>query len=335
MGQRANLIIVENSDYAMYYSHWCANTITRDLFWGPDFAMRFVCAQRPVEKTDWLDDVWAEGGAVIDVDKQVLLIYGGEDVMYDVPLRRVYMDMLARVWDSWEVRWAHEGIAEMADYVGYPRANVLSDREPDVIEKLHLASLADEDAWIEVLGSCRIADGTLCLYPLRGMIAGYAAAGPRLAKACSVTRGWSSLSADDWGTHSFPDGGFHIDWGRHRFEFWSAADLPGILDVARSRWEDWTVVWHKDRFEEQLALTDERLQFPMRSIERLQEGLVSMLLQEYGRSPAESVLEVFAQDLNVTSVEINPFALRDDRLEIPLAIRRAIVAKSLGYDRAN
>ena len=66
MGHRANLIIVENETYTLYYSHWCVNTITRDPFWGPDHAIRFFRAQREVDESGWLDDVRAEGGAVID-----------------------------------------------------------------------------------------------------------------------------------------------------------------------------------------------------------------------------------------------------------------------------
>lgn len=66
MGQRANLIIVEYGKYELFYSHWAANTLTRDLFWSPEFATAFVQMQRQVDESGWLDDVWAEGGAVID-----------------------------------------------------------------------------------------------------------------------------------------------------------------------------------------------------------------------------------------------------------------------------
>src|SRR4051812_42715096 len=113
MGQRANLILVQGGRHQLYYTHWRANTLPRDLFWGPDHASRFIRIQQPT--TEWLDEVWAEGGAVMDHDARVLLLYGGEDILYDVPLRRLYLRALARVWDGWEIRWAHEGIADLAD----------------------------------------------------------------------------------------------------------------------------------------------------------------------------------------------------------------------------
>lgn len=148
MGQRANLIIVENREYSLHYSHWCANTLTRDLFWGPEHARDFIQVQRAVDESGWLDDVWAEGAAVLDCDNHVLLLYGGEDVLYDVPLRRVYLQMLRRVWREWEVRWAHEGIAEIADYVGYPRHRVLSAND-DISRSLGSLSPPAQQDWTD------------------------------------------------------------------------------------------------------------------------------------------------------------------------------------------
>lgn len=61
MGQRANLIIIRNNTYE-YYSHWCANTLPVDLFWGEVYAVKFVEMQTLVDESGWLDSVWAEGG---------------------------------------------------------------------------------------------------------------------------------------------------------------------------------------------------------------------------------------------------------------------------------
>ena len=46
MGQRANLIIVQYGQYKLFYSHWAANTLTRDLFWSPEFATAFIQMQK-------------------------------------------------------------------------------------------------------------------------------------------------------------------------------------------------------------------------------------------------------------------------------------------------
>ena len=96
MGQRANLVLVEDGKYQLFYSHWCANTLPRDLFWGPEHAVAFIRLQRAVDESGWLDDVWAEGGALLDLDRKRCLLYGGEDILYDVPLRRIISNCLAR-----------------------------------------------------------------------------------------------------------------------------------------------------------------------------------------------------------------------------------------------
>src|SRR5689334_9883307 len=99
MGQRANLIIVKDNGYDIYYSHWCANTLPTDMFWGPEHGINFIKNQKKVEpENGWLDDIWAEGGAVIDLDKKVFLLYGGEDILYNIPLRRLYLKLINQVW---------------------------------------------------------------------------------------------------------------------------------------------------------------------------------------------------------------------------------------------
>ena len=226
MGQRANLIIIEAQNYQLFYSHWCANTIPRDLFWGPDHALRFIRIQREVEKTDWLDTVWAEGGAVVDLDQRNLLLFGGEDIRYDVPLRRAYLDLLRTVWKGWEVRWAHEGIADLADRVGYPRSNVISTKDDEPISVL---SPPKEREWIDIVASIRFEDESIRLYPLAGNVEEYLACGPDLLKTAEVGSGLDRLTLSEW-TTSFPTGGLHLDSIKMRVDFWKAADAPGILD---------------------------------------------------------------------------------------------------------
>ncbi|MBC8059818.1 MAG: hypothetical protein H7Y18_04050 [Clostridiaceae bacterium] len=80
----------------MYYSHWCANTLPRDIFWGPKHAINFIEIQVKTDFEDWwLDDIWAEGGVIVDIEKKILLMYGGEDILFDIPLRKIYLKLLS------------------------------------------------------------------------------------------------------------------------------------------------------------------------------------------------------------------------------------------------
>src|SRR5262245_59500571 len=168
MGQRANLVLVDGTGYHLYYCHWCANSIPRDVFWGAQFTIPFILQQRLVSKEDgWLDDVWSEGGVVVDTVKKVLLLYGGEDIQYDLRLRRVYLELLHETWAGWEIRWAHEGIFDMADYVGVPRSIVTSKpMEPD--DRVTSLDVTENQDWISTIGTVILEDGKLRLYPLRG-----------------------------------------------------------------------------------------------------------------------------------------------------------------------
>ena len=94
MGQRAVLIIAENEKYEIYYDHWCANTLDSYLFWGPEEAVSFIRKHDP-EKGYWLNDVWCEGAVLVDLDKKKLLFFGGEDIIYEIPLGRGYLELLA------------------------------------------------------------------------------------------------------------------------------------------------------------------------------------------------------------------------------------------------
>ncbi|MCL1916799.1 MAG: hypothetical protein FWG14_00550 [Peptococcaceae bacterium] len=125
MGQCANLIIVENNERELYYDHWCANSLDSDLFWGIDKAVQFFRDHEQQEDDCWLDTTWCEGGAVIDLDKKVLLWFGGEDICYDIPLRRAFLELMNKTWPRFQIHWAYAGIVDLADYVGYDRNKVI------------------------------------------------------------------------------------------------------------------------------------------------------------------------------------------------------------------
>ena len=169
MGHRANLIVVRDGRYDLRYSHWAANTLPRDLFWGPDHGVAFTEAQPAAGDDGWLDNVWAEGGSVINTDARVFRLFGGEDLQYDVPLRRLYLALLAAVWQGWDVGWAHEGIADLADHAGYPRDRVLTAK-PDEGFTPDLRPPEQPD-WVDFVGSVRLSDGRHKHLPLAGNVA--------------------------------------------------------------------------------------------------------------------------------------------------------------------
>jgi hypothetical protein len=327
MGHRANLVIVRRGGYDLYYSHWAANTLPRDLFWGPTHALTFVRLQRPTGEDGWLDNVWAEGGAIIDPDARVLRLFGGENIQYDVPLRRLYLTLLATVWDGWDVGWAHEGIADLADYVGYPRDRVITHKS-DTVGTANLSSPTERD-WVDLVGAVRLIGGGIRLFPLAGDAIDYLLTGPALADAAVVNAAHDYLCLSDW-TTSFPTSGFHVDVAARSVRFWSARDEPGETNRVSARWPNWSVIWDRDRYEAQLDAAGGLLSFPERPAETLLNELVAILLYEPGKSPAETVLWLVEEERQAgKSVEVNPFALRDDRLDLSRETRAEILTRAV------
>ena len=68
----------------------------------------------------WTDDV-CDGGAVIDADRRALLFFS---TVAHPAYRTAMLAGVRRVWNGWDVSWAHEGVADLARYVGEDPAAV-------------------------------------------------------------------------------------------------------------------------------------------------------------------------------------------------------------------
>lgn len=308
MGQRANLIVARDDGYELFYSHWRASTLDRDLFWGPEAALAFVRAQRSTaEGADWLDEAWAEGGAVLDPQRRTLLWYGGQDVMHDVPLRRVHLGILAASWDGWAVSWAHEGLADLARAVGHPvEAVLVAGGEPEPPP-----GPPQDPSWIDTavtvaeLGEVRILASDADPDTL-------AALGPALLDAA---RRHGTRDPVDWAVRTFPRGGVHLDVERRQVEVWLAAPWEDRARRLAAAWPGWTVIDHADRYEGQLAAAGGRLTFPRVDEEALVAKVRARVLAE--DRDHSGLVPALAAGKPVDWV--NAFALRDDVPAAPLA----------------
>jgi hypothetical protein len=328
VGHRANLILVEGGAYRLFYSHWCANTLPRDLFWGPAHAAAFIRIQRAVDDSDWLEEVWAEGGAVLDLDRKYFLLYGGEDMPYDVPLRRVYLEVLAKVWKGWTVRWAYEGIADLADYVGYPRDRVLSKKDHDSTDGR--LTRPEEKDWTDLVASVRFDDATVRLYPLAGDVASHVFSGSKMVGSLDPSDGLPQLLLEEW-TTEFPSGGFHLDLPARRLEFWEARDSPDIGNRVARAWPSWRTQWHYDHYERQLERNEGLLRFPSLDRQALLNRCRRLLLGRPAASPVDLVQNMIASEREKgKDVRANPCALRDDRLELSEGERKTILDEIMG-----
>lgn len=323
MGQRANLVIVKQGGYDLYYSHWCANTLPGDLFWGPQHAISFIEAQTKVGNTDWLDDIWAEGGVVVDEEKKVLLFFGGEEELRSIPYRRIFLKLMQKVWGNWEFRWANEGIIDIAEYVGVPKEVVLAGKEDDDLVGKSLAP-PEEKNWLDTIVSIAFDDEETLIFPLQGGIEVFLLHGPELLQSCDRSFGYKEFRVGEW-TRDFPVSGFHLDLNDKQIDIWHANTFSNIIQEMNELWPDWKVYQHNDRYEVQIEKTAGRLHFQEIDLYETLNEIISSLL----RAPVNpldtlsSLVKKLQQDGK--DVSVSEYALMHSEINVPEKIRENII----------
>jgi hypothetical protein len=334
MGHRANLVIVDEKEYHLYYCHWCALTIPRDLFWGPEWALGFIAQQESVATNAWLDNIWAEGGALVDIHAKVVLLWGLSAVGA-LPYRRIYLELMREVWQGWSVRWASQEIYDLADYVKLDReevtSRVLSDEENDNIWISRLLTL-NEIEEVTIVGSVRWEDERLQLVPIAGW-SRFLTKGDSILEEIHAHPWIETLDLTATPTDRLPHIGFHVDVARRQLVIW-ASSAPH-LETIRTAWAGWEVRWLDDDFSYHLSVTDGHLTLPIPDIETILSDIESDLLSPQRNTGLElmTMLTGVLSDEG-KSVDVNPSALKETAQSTPDEVRRAIFDRALAAWRA-
>jgi hypothetical protein len=328
VGHRANLLVIRDRRVELFYSHWRASTIPHDLFFGPAHAEAVIRAQRgEADGAHWLDDVWAEGGAIVDHDQRVFLFFGGEDLQYDVRERRVMLALMAHPWRGWQVRWAHEGIADLADHAGVPRAHVLVAETAEDAYR-HDLEPPEEADWIDGVVSARLDDGSIRLFPTQVHRALLVHA-DAVRAACARGRGEAHRRFD-----SLPSAGTHVDLVRGTIEIWHGAPIAGAAGRFARHVPELRVIDHRDRFEAQLEACEGALGFDDPGEDFYVDKIRAALLRparDFGGVIDRAIARPLAEG---KAVEVNPFALRDDPVDVAAEARARIVDEAIAAYRA-
>lgn len=323
MGSRANYVIVDpaaDGGYSLHYAHWGGQTIDRDLFWGPEHAIRFARAQKLVPADDWLNSTWAEGGALIDPGRQVLMIHGAADRLLDLGRRRVYLQLLAEVWTDWAIHWAHGGPADLGDYVGVPREALLVLPEgPQKPFKL-------EDGAYRTAASVRWQDGAVDAWRTPRSLRHLVATGPELLEYCRPLRGGSSAAAKT--AEEAPSGGIHVDVPQGLVSCWSVAWGGEIDWMLQDRWGPWRTEYVGDLAQRQTELTDGAVQVPLRDEATHVDTMIAWLSSRRQVDGAGTLAEVLKAD-GADNLQVNPWALREDHVPPDEATRDSVLASAV------
>ena len=320
MGHRTNLIIIENGEKKVYYDHWIAINLDRTLFWDFTFVLEYIKAQERVGDEMWLDELFAEGGAVVDVDKKYLLWFACGDVGRFVPYRRKFLELQRKIWEGWEVEWASRGVVDMAEYVGYPKENVLNDFRWDEENRRLKMPKAKRD--IDGIGSWIDRSSDTKLYPYNWHHAkDYLELGAEIFEIMRNAKSFSELNLAKWRCE-FPKCGFVIDDKKRLIEFWEVAPCADTVNRLKAIWDDWEIVWHQDNYEFQLNKLNGKLVFPKTSERKILQEIEERLLVPKTANPLNLVIGLMnALDKEGFDVKSGGGTFMSNLVEFPLEKR--------------
>jgi hypothetical protein len=301
MGARANYFLIRDGTLRSFYAISGAESMPSEMFWGEERAIPFVERLPEVKERSLLD---GQAGAVIDIDNNVLLLFGGL-VQSDIPLRRLYVKLALVGWFGWEVRWALAGRRELIRYLSLP---------PDVAAPTAAngngkAKKPDQDdpfqprkkrGPADTVISVSLRNGSLRFYPVSLPAITAPAPVPRLIAAATARSAPPRLF---WGdlTDKFPTGGLHLDEATQHGVWWSADTSRPICKSAGA--PGWNVEKLDDRFEAQVEATAGALHLPQRSQAQLVDKLRGIL--QVGRADILHVHEkrTFAAALEAAGIK--------------------------------
>lgn len=298
MGHRANLVICKNQDWQLYYDHWCAIRLDTELFWGPELAAAFIEQRNPIpNRTDWLDDIWCEGGAVLDLDHQVLLWFGGEIIPYDLSLRKAFFSLMRPQWPGWSLEWASGGITDLGAYVDVPSDKLLNSVPLDDVNPIQIISDNPDANYMLIT----IRENNLTLASqANGSHDALALGSSQLDKILSFPRN----SRVEW-ENQMPSGGLHIDLDSYTLSYWFVNPHSDNQRISE-KWPGWQCINLRDRLEDHLELTGMvEVRWPDPDIIELQQTIINQIRKDFGKPPSNPAQDLLSK-LGETA-QLNPW----------------------------
>ena len=273
MGNRANIVLVDRDGWQLRYSHWAGCRMLDALLAGPGMAERYIRAQE-VGKF-WTDELWADGGLVLDLAERTLLFFG-EELMATMNERRAIFEVLAIMWPGYSISWAYDATAEIAAYVGASLPMCDRPSRPEL-------TLADDTTRLHHLVTMLSADGMIRAWPLWW---GSSAAwhGTELLEMLPGA-GFHALELG-----RIPESGVHVDVLGKAVGVWLTNPDPGLFRWLGRLWPGWRIDRWDDRYEEQFlrcgpSITAPELDLTSGVVET-EAWLRKRVFQSYGDSPA-------------------------------------------------
>jgi hypothetical protein len=261
MGDRANFVVIRDGKPTLYHDNWCGRDVDLVLFWGPRDARDFIETRGPSD--EWLNETWADGAAVYDEDHRVLTWFGGDGVGLGLVGRRAYLDLMRTQWPGWEVRWAHEGMTDIARLAGHPVEAILDPRR----DPYPFALKSGGDALLTLT-----VGGRAAWRRISGWVDGLEEGPAVVPRLLELHRDIAPLV-----TGRMPALGLHVDVDRHTLHYWHDDSAAAIEARVAAAWPGWETVYLRDDVESQLRLSGLGLLLPWPSERDVHTALLARL----------------------------------------------------------
>lgn len=233
------------------------------------------------------------------------------------------------MWPGYSIKWAHNGVLDLANYVNYSEINQLSEPTSSLWKENWLNMFTSENEK-DLVGALTLdSEGTLEIYPLYGFDAGSRIlfAGERVITEARAHTGHSSFIFPDLSTESYPDfarEGIHLDEENRMLFFWLAEPLSVFEEQLQLFWPNWTIVNLWDAYEKHELLTRNRLTFLGCSEELLVERLRCIVCHSYkkGDSMIDDVTNKLTEEGK--NVQVNPLIHATNLFEMPLDLQERL-----------
>lgn len=239
VGERAQCVIMDGRTTELYYTVWGAHALDVDLVAGPEAACERI--RRRYDPADnLLEPVWIEAAALIDLSRRVLAVFSWhcEGYAHRAALRAV----LAHTWPGWDLRWAYDGVDDLAAYSGAP---YWPDGRSTISPSLVALDPADLDEF-NLLVTVADPRGPAHAYGMWSDVSDAFWAGPALLDQLSGAARVTALPR-------LPDAGLHLDPATRTVTGWTTLEVAGLAIDWAARWPGWRLEFQDDRYDLQLA----------------------------------------------------------------------------------
>lgn len=298
MGNRANIVLVDHDGWQLRYAHWAGCRMLDALLAGPEMAVRYIRGQQTSDF--WTDELWADGGLLLDLTERRLLFFG-EELMATMNERRAMFEVLVLLWPGYTISWAYGATAEIAAYVGAQASLRDMPSEPEL-------TLAEDTGRLHHLVTVIDRIGRVRAWPLWwGSSAAWL--GPDLLDSLPGP-GEPALQLG-----VIPESGVYVNVPNKTLGVWMTRPVPGLLRWLPQLWPGWRTEFWEDRFEEHLRRCGGQITAPMVDIDsgvaEAQSWLRKRVFQSDADSPAGRIahLAELLADADLPTPEISPAAV--------------------------